>query len=1445
MLSFVTSSCGRARGRAVRRLGLSLMMTLGLTTAVLAQTDPPAQGLPYTQDFASLTPASVTALPAGWASWTIGAAASATYRTTAAIADLAVTANGTAASDTGAVYNYLDKPGFLDSDSVDAALALAINTSGKRNIVVGYDIMTVRNPADGTAANDRISLTALQYRVGTTGSFTTLDATAYANDLTQQVSGTTGQQLATRSITLPADADDAAVVQLRWVSRDSTGAGARPSIALDNLSVTGTDFFTITAAAGANGSLSPSGAVVLDSGASQLFTITPDPGYVVQDVLVDGVSQGAITTYTFTAVTANHTLSASFTPNPVSVIDVGSPGGFVTTVAPALAVPVTLTRVTTTPMLGFSVDLTLSPGLTTSPSAIVEGGFLTASGGTTNFQVTDHGDGSYTVDGVTLGLPCGSSATSGTLFTIGVGSTLTGGAGTVTVTAVSLRECSNTPLPVAIGATGTVDVDRSTPAVAVTSPNGGESWLAGSVHAVTWTASDAEGIAANSVVLEYTADDGSNWLPVASDLANSGSYSWTVPATASAAARVRASAADVHANVASDASDAVFTIQGTTTTSLASAPEPSVTGEGITLTATVSPAVSAGSVEFFDGPASLGIGAVLNGNVVISSVQLAPGTHSLTAVYSGSALHTGSTSDVHTHTVNPAATTTSLASAPNPSVFGESVTFTATVAADPPGSGTATGAVELFDGATSLGLATLSGGTATLSTSALTVGAHSITAVYAGDAGFTGSTSAVHGHTVDAAGTTTSLVSDLNPSTFGQSVTFTATVSVTAPGAGAPSGSVTFFDGVTPLGSSTVAAGSATFATSALSAGTHGITASYSGDSGVAGSTSSVLSQVVNAAAATVTLAAAPDPGVHLDPETLTATVSPAAATGSVEFFDGASSLGSSPVSAGTATLVTSALSVAVHSLTAVYSGDADHSGATSSAVSLEVQARIVATAGPNGGVTPSGTILVSLGGTPSFSFAADAGYHVASVTVDGGAVASTSPYTFAPVSSNHTIDVQFAANPAVAAISTLAATQVRTGNDADGTTRITLTWTPVPAGSTVEVWRAGYGNYPEYDDGPTPGSVPATPASYPPAGWTLTAVTSPGDTDEPATRDVWYYVAYVRDSFGTVSPVSNQTGGTLDYHLGDITDGVTAGAGDNLVVTADLSVLGAHYGIFGPAVDPYDYLDVGPTSNASVNGRPMTDNRVNFEDLVMFALNFFPITSAPQAHARPAGAARDALTIQAPAHAVAGEEVAVRIDFSGTGRMQAVSARLSWDPAVVEPVSYTAGDAVLAQDGLVLSAEPGMVDGASFAGAGQGLVGEGEFATVRFRVVAAGEPRFGFARVDARDSQNRSLRVETGVLAPAPRTFVTAFAPAMPNPFGRSTTFAFSLAKAGRAELEVYSVDGRRVRTVTSGVREAGEYRVEWNGTDDAGRTLAAGVYYARLTTAQGRWTRLVTFLR
>ena len=1013
---------------------------------------------------------------------------------------------------------------------------------------------------------------------------------------------------------------------------------------------TGAGGFTITASAGANGSISPSGAVLVASGASQPFTITPNAGYIVADVLADGVTVGAVTTHTFTNVTADHTISASFAPDPVSTIGATSPGVLLTTVNSPVDVPVTINRGVSTPVLAFSVDFTLSAGLTTSPAAVLEGGFLSASGAATSFQVIDHGGNHFTADGVTLGLPCGSSATSGTLFTIRVSSTLSSGAGSVTLDAVSLRDCPNTPLPAVVGAVASVTVDRSTPLVTVTSPDGGETWLTGSAHDITWTASDAEGIAPAGVTLEYSSNDGGSWLPVASGLANSGAFNWMVPATLTTTARVRVTAVDINANPGSDVSNTAFTVAAATTTALASDSNPSIASTSVTFTASVTPATATGSVAFFDGAA--------------------------------------------------------------------------------------------------------------------------------------------------------------------------------------------------PLGTVALTAGSAALATSSLAVGTHVITAVYLGAPTYVTSTSAAVNQVVNAAATTVTLVAAPDPGVYLDSETLTATVSPGAASGTVEFFDGPTSLGSSPVAAGVAVLAISSLTVGPHSLTAQYAGDLVHAPATSATFALEVKARIVATAGANGSITPSGPVLVSLNATPSFAFAAAPGYHVDAVSVDGSPAALTSPYTFAAVSSNHTIDVQFAANPPVSAIGTLAATQLRNGNDGDGSTKITLSWTPTPPGTTVEVWRSGYGNYPEYDDGPSPGSAPVIPASYPPVGWTLTGVVNPGDTDEPASRDYWYYVAYVTDGFGTRSAVSNRTAGTLDYHLGDFSNGITAGAGDNQVSTPDLSLLGFHYGVTGPAVSGFAYLDVGPTTDFSVHGRPLTDNAIDFEDLVLLALNFTPVAGAPVARAQPSPAASDALTIEAPAVVHAGELVTVRLAFEGTGRVHGIAARLGWDPAVVTPVEFAAGEGVHSQGGMVLSPGPGAADGVSLAGPGQGLLGKGEFATFTFRTLASGAPAFRIGSVQARDVANHGISITTGTAAAVSHAWGTSFAPPAPNPFQDRALFQFTLAKAGNASLEIYSVDGRRVRNLTNGTREAGEYRLEWDGRDDQGQPAPAGIYYARLSTPEGQYRRMVTFL-
>lgn len=292
-----------------------------------------------------------------------------------------------------------------------------------------------------------------------------------------------------------------------------------------------------------------------------------------------------------------------------------------------------------------------------------------------------------------------------------------------------------------------------------------------------------------------------------------------------------------------------------TTTALSASPGSSSFGASVTFTATVAPTggsgTPTGTVTFKDGAATLGTGALSGGVATFTTSSLTGGTHLITASYGGDSSFSGSTSSTFSYTVNAAGTTTSLGSSSTSPAYGQSITLTATVTSG------ATGTVTFSDGGSSLGTSSLNAGQATLSISTLTAGTHSITAKYNGSANYAASTSSAVQVTVSQATATTALSSSSPTSIVGQSVTFTATV--TSATSGTPTGPVTFFDGAATLGSGTLnSSRQATFSTSSLSAGTHSITATYGGDTNFTGSTSAVVTQIVNTATADFSISASP-----------------------------------------------------------------------------------------------------------------------------------------------------------------------------------------------------------------------------------------------------------------------------------------------------------------------------------------------------------------------------------------------------------------------------------------------------------------------------------------------------------------------------------------------------------------------------------------------------------
>jgi len=180
-------------------------------------------------------------------------------------------------------------------------------------------------------------------------------------------------------------------------------------------------------------------------------------------------------------------------------------------------------------------------------------------------------------------------------------------------------------------------------------------------------------------------------------------------------------------------------------TALASSPNPTVFGQATVLTATVGPGAATGTVAFYDGTTFLGARALSAGTASLTIFSLTAGSHQLTANYGGDASHAGSTSPPYLHAAGAAGTMSALSSSVDPSLFMQAVSFTATVTAVPPGSGSPTGSVQFTIDDVNFGasVALVAGSATSASTSAVSVGAHEVRALYGGDDNFIASASTV------------------------------------------------------------------------------------------------------------------------------------------------------------------------------------------------------------------------------------------------------------------------------------------------------------------------------------------------------------------------------------------------------------------------------------------------------------------------------------------------------------------------------------------------------------------------------------------------------------------------------------------------------------------------------------------------------------------------------
>ncbi len=376
-------------------------------------------------------------------------------------------------------------------------------------------------------------------------------------------------------------------------------------------------------------------------------------------------------------------------------------------------------------------------------------------------------------------------------------------------------------------------------------------------------------------------------------------------------------------------------------TALGSAPNPSVFGQNVTLTATVSgsAATPTGTVTFKDGATTLQSGVALSSGVATyQTTAFSTGTHStLSAIYSGDSTYSGSTGGA-SQTVSKANTSISISNdTPDPSVVGQSVSVSASVAVTSPGSGTPTGSITITgSNTTGCTINPLSNGSCSLTFTAQ--GAQTLNASYGGDTNFNGSsTSSSTSHTVNKASTSVSISNDTpDPSVVGQSVTVSASVAVTAPGAGTPTGSITI-TGSNTTGCTINPLSNGSCSLTFTAPGSQTLDASYSGDSNFNGSsTAASTSHTVNKANTTVSISNdTPDPSVVGQSVTVSASVavtSPGAGTptGSIT-ITGSNTTGCTinPLSNGSCSLTFTAQGA--QTLNASYSGDSNYNGSSTS----------------------------------------------------------------------------------------------------------------------------------------------------------------------------------------------------------------------------------------------------------------------------------------------------------------------------------------------------------------------------------------------------------------------------------------------------------------------------------------------------------------------------------
>jgi len=413
------------------------------------------------------------------------------------------------------------------------------------------------------------------------------------------------------------------------------------------------------------------------------------------------------------------------------------------------------------------------------------------------------------------------------------------------------------------------------------------------------------------------------------------------------------------------------------------------------------------------------------------------------------------------------------------------------------------------------------------------------------------------------------------------------------------------------------------------------------------------------------------------------------------------------------------------------------------------------------------------------------------------------------------------------------------------GHNKINVTWSHDDvAVDHYEVFRGlwhdgtpGQSAYPEYDDVSV--GVPATrPTNWAAADadpeWELAGTTLAGVhtfTDvwpDADSRGVYYYEVFAVDPVLNGNAAAENDRAT-NYWLGDVTGIAVDPVPNGEVDVFDMNDLGAAFGNSVPLHGVENILDVGPTDDFSRTGIPTTDNVIDFEDLIVFSMNFGVVNAAK-------GQASISRNI----------DLAWVINNDGTMTLRLVNGTglKGLHIRATHPVGLvTAGQLLKDQAAPTFLKNVGANLDVSVAvmGVNRGFSGSGDL------VVVTAERPFVAAdlQITARGIDNSELNVNLNKTSESVVPQVFAMGPNYPNPFNPATTISFSLPEAQNVIMAVYGVDGRRVTTLVRGRLGPGVHEVVWTGRDDGGKAVATGTYFYRINAGPYTQVNKMTLIK